>query len=226
MVVKMEKGKNKKVLVIVLLILFITAGAGACCLYLTRVQAADENQELVLEEGQEYAYAKIIFISGNEMEYIILEAQKADYNGGQEKGASEKGRSFGGAQAQDGKMSSKGETPDNMENMPSGGGFPDMGNMPSGGGMPRGDDIEGDERPGVQKSPARDGAGNIQNADVMTYIETDETGQMQIPVGTEVETKLGTVTTFSRLSNGDIIKMLLQEDDTGTKALIKIWIME
>lgn len=61
---------------------------------------------------------------------------------------------------------------------------------------------------------------------MMTYTETDETGQMQIPVGTEVETKLGTITTFSRLSNGDIIKMLLQKDDTGTNALIKIWIME
>ena len=52
------------------------------------------------------------------------------------------------------------------------------------------------------------------------------TGQIQIPVGTEVETKLGTVTTFSRLSNGDIIKMLLQKDDTGSNELMKIWIVE
>ncbi|MDE7029043.1 MAG: hypothetical protein K2P63_03590, partial [Lachnospiraceae bacterium] len=65
-----------------------------------------------------------------------------------------------------------------------------------------------------------------QNAAIVTYRETDRTGVMLIPVGTEVETKLGTVTTFSRLSNGDIIKMLLQKDDTGEKALIKLWIVE
>ncbi|MDE6984597.1 MAG: hypothetical protein K2O99_08715, partial [Lachnospiraceae bacterium] len=66
----------------------------------------------------------------------------------------------------------------------------------------------------------------VQNAAIVTYRETDRTGVMLIPVGTEVETKLGTVTTFSRLSNGDIIKMLLQKDDTGEKALIKLWIVE
>ncbi len=60
----------------------------------------------------------------------------------------------------------------------------------------------------------------------MTYTETDQTGQMQIPVGTEVETKLGAITTFSRLSNGDIVKMLLQTDDAGNKALMKLWIVE
>ena len=58
------------------------------------------------------------------------------------------------------------------------------------------------------------------------FTETDEVGQIQIPVGTEVETKLGTVTTFSRLSNGDMIKMLLQKDRAGNKALMKIWIMK
>lgn len=57
------------------------------------------------------------------------------------------------------------------------------------------------------------------------YTETGKTGQMQIPVGTEVETKLGAVTTFSRLSNGNVIRMLLQEDGSGNKALVKIWII-
>ena len=56
--------------------------------------------------------------------------------------------------------------------------------------------------------------------------QTDKTGQMQIPVGTQVETKLGTVTTFSRLAGGDRIKMLLQKDDSGSDVLLKIWIVE
>lgn len=79
---------------------------------------------------------------------------------------------------------------------------------------------------GLQKTSAQDKTDYTQAAAVMTYSETDVTGQIQIPVGTEVETKLGTVTTFSRLSNGDIIKMLLQKDDTGSNELMKIWIVE
>lgn len=91
-----------------------------------------------------------------------------------------------------------------------------MGNMPLPGGMPAGDNADAADRP----------ADAAQDTAITTYTETDEAGQMQVPVGTEVETKLGTVTTFSRLSNGDIIKMLLQKDDTGDKELIRIWIME
>lgn len=235
----MEKGKSRKGLIIALLIRFMVVGVGVCGLYLLRTHAADENKEPALEEGQEYAYAKITSISGNEMEYTILEAQKVEFNDMQGKE-----RGFKGAAAQDGEtsdnigsmpsgggmpdmgsMSSGGGMPD-MGSMPSGGGMSDMGIMPSGGGMPSGNKAEGNEKSGEQKFPNQGGADSSQNAVMMTYTETDETGQMQIPVGTEVETKLGTITTFSRLSNGDIIKMLLQKDDTGTNALIKIWIME
>lgn len=197
----------------ILSLLVIAACAGACYLYLPHAPTTDESQEPVLEKGQEYAYAKITSILGNEMEYIVLDAQ-------------------------DSKMLSAGEKPGNMESMPSGGGMPDMGSMPSGGGfpdmgnkpwgggMPGGDNAGKTKDSGKQKVPARDGADNTQNTATVAYTETDETGQMQIPVGTEVETKLGTVTTFLRLSNGDIIKMLLQKDDTGEKSLIKIWIVE
>ncbi len=145
MVIEMEKKKSKKHMLFILLFLFAALGAGACYLYLTRTYAADEGKRAALEEsepalkdGQEYAYAKITSISGNEMAYSLVDA------------------------------SSGGKT---------------------------------------------------------DYTETGETGQMQIPVGTEVETKLGAVTTFSRLSNGNVIRMLLQEDGNGNKALIKIWII-
>ena len=36
--------------------------------------------------------------------------------------------------------------------------------------------------------------------------------EYQIPVGTQVETKLGAVTTFSRLATGDVVEILLEED--------------
>lgn len=235
----MERGKSRKGLIIVLLILFMVAGAGACGLYLLRTDAADENKESVLEEGQEYAYVKITSISGNEMEYTVLEAQEVEFNDMQGKGRGSKD-----VAAQDGETPSTRETSNHMGSMPSEGGMPSMGSMPSEGGMPdmksmpsgggmpdmsgmpSGDNAEGNEEPDAQKYSNRDAEDNTHNTVIMIYTETDETGQMQIPVGTEVETKLGTITTFSRLSNGDIIRMLLQKDDTGNKVLMKIRIME
>ncbi len=244
----MVKGKNrksKKGLAIVLLILFMVAGAGVCYCYLPQAHAAVESEEPVLEEGQEYTYAKITSLLGNEMEYIIVEAHTIDFADSDEKSNRRKENGFGqnpgggkrGQTTQNEEMSSAGEMPDmrnmpmagempDMGNTPSVSEMPDMGNMPTAGKMPAKDKGEGTNRSGIQKSSTGDNTANTQNATIMTYTETDVTGQMQIPVGTEVETKLGTITTFSRLSSGDIIKMLLQKDDTGKKALMKIWIIE
>ena len=192
-------------------------GAGVYCWYLPQAHAADENNEPALEEGQEYAYAKITSILGNEMTYVELEAQAVDFNDLREKdGANENAsgakRDMAGQREErvsDGEKTSDG----------------DMQNMPAAGAMPANSAAARAGRSGVQKNSAQDKTDYTQAA-VMTYSETDVTGQIQIPVGTEVETKLGTVTTFSRLSNGDIIKMLLQKDDTGSNELMKIWIVE
>ncbi len=231
--VKGKNRKNKKGLAIVLLILFMVAGAGACYCYLPQAHAADESEEPVLEEGQEYTYAKITSLLGNEMEYVIVEAHTIDFADSDEKSNRRKENGFGenagggkrGQTTQNEEMLSAGEMPD-MRNMPMAGEMPDIENMPTAGKMPAKDKGEGTNRSGIQKSSTGDNTANTQNATIMTYVETDVTGQMQIPVGTEVETKLGTITTFSRLSSGDIIKMLLQKDDTGKKALMKIWIIE
>ncbi len=203
--------------IVVILILFMVAGAGVYCWYLPQAHAADENNEPALEEGQEYAYAKITSILGNEMTYVELEAQAVDFNDLREKdGANENAsgakRDMAGQREErvsDGEKTSDG----------------DMQNMPAAGAMPANSAAARAGRSGVQKNSAQDKTDYTQAA-VMTYSETDVTGQIQIPVGTEVETKLGTVTTFSRLSNGDIIKMLLQKDDTGSNELMKIWIVE
>lgn len=203
--------------IVVILILFMAAGAGVYCLYLPQTHAADENNEPALEEGQEYAYAKITSILGNEMTYVELEAQAVDFNDLREKdGANENAsgakRDMAGQREErvsDGEKTSDG----------------DMQNMPAAGAMPANSAAARAGRSGVQKNSAQDKTDYTQAA-VMTYSETDVTGQIQIPVGTEVETKLGTITTFSRLSNGDIIKILLQKDDTGSSELMKIWIVE
>lgn len=197
--------------IVVILILFMAAGAGVYCWYLPQTHAADENNEPALEEGQEYAYAKITSILGNEMTYVELEAQTVDFNDLREKdGANEN--------ASGAKRDMAGQREERVSDG-------DMQNIPAAGAMPANSAAARAGRSGVQKTPAQDKTDYTQAA-VMTYSETDVTGQIQIPVGTEVETKLGTVTTFSRLSNGDIIKMLLQKDDTGSNELMKIWIVE
>ena len=197
--------------IVVILILFMAAGAGIYCWYLPQTHAADENNEPVLEEGQEYAYAKITSILGNEMTYVELEAQTVDFNDLREKDGANENAS-----------GAKREMAGQREERVSDG---DMQNIPAAGAMPANSAAARAGRSGVQKTSAQDKTDYTQAA-VMTYSETDVTGQIQIPVGTEVETKLGTVTTFSRLSNGDIIKMLLQKDDTGSNELMKIWIVE
>lgn len=57
------------------------------------------------------------------------------------------------------------------------------------------------------------------------YTLTDETGSTTIPVGTDVITSLGKTTTFSRLSNGDIIKMIMEKDSSGEKVVVGVWIV-
>ena len=54
---------------------------------------------------------------------------------------------------------------------------------------------------------------------------SEETTTWQIPVGTEVVTKLGTTTTFSRLANGDNLKMIIENSDSQSD-IIKIWIVD
>lgn len=198
--------------IVVILILFMAAGAGVYCWYLPQTHAADENNEPALEEGQEYAYAKITSILGNEMTYVELEAQAVDFNDLREKdGANEN--------ASGAKRDMAGQREERVSDG-------DMQNIPAAGAMPASSAAARAGSSGVQKTSAQDKTDYTQAAAVMTYSETDVTGQMQIPVGTEVETKLGTITTFSRLSNGDIIKILLQKDDTGSSELMKIWIVE
>lgn len=56
-------------------------------------------------------------------------------------------------------------------------------------------------------------------------LKEEETVTVQIPVGTKVTTRLGTVTTFSRLAAEDSIKMLVQEEE-GKQVILEIWIVD
>lgn len=61
------------------------------------------------------------------------------------------------------------------------------------------------------------------------YSKNSETSGEQrdylIPVGTQVETRLGSITTFSRLTAGDNIAILLEPKE-DREEIVKIWIVE
>lgn len=247
--------KKRKVLLFVLFAFFIAAGIGAYFACSQKIKAAESSQEIVLEEGQELLYAKITSISGNEMMYALLEEQTVDLtelendrgrNGRQsgEKMSADENPSSGenplngenslnGENPLNGENLLNGETPLNGENpsdsrkMLNGVQFSDSeslnGEMPFGGERPTGD-VSSNNR--NKRTPDNVPSEDMQNRAMTTYTETGKTGQIQIPVGTDVETKLGTITTFSRLSNGDTIRMLLQKVDNGGEELLKIWIVE
>jgi hypothetical protein len=46
----------------------------------------------------------------------------------------------------------------------------------------------------------------------VSYALSTETGEDMIPVGTEVTTRLGTVSTFSRLRAGDYVALIMDQD--------------
>ena len=108
------------------------------------------------------------------------------------------------------------------DKMPSSSGAPDMNNGNndnSAGGPP---DMGGDSK---NSSSDSSGENKSENSDKKVYTLTDETGSTTIPVGTDVITSLGKTTTFSRLSNGDIIKMIMEKDSSGEKVVVGVWIV-
>lgn len=67
--------------------------------------------------------------------------------------------------------------------------------------------------------------GSIVGNEITGYLTENEaeTVSIQVPVGTTVITRLGMETTFSRISAGNNIVLLLKE---GTDNILKIWIVQ
>ena len=104
-----------------------------------------------------------------------------------------------------------------------GGGFPEgfSGEMPEGfgGGFPEGfggempEGFEGFAGPMPEGSGGNNGS-QEQSKQITAYI----------PVGTEVITKLGTTTTFSRLAAGDYVALVMEEED-GEQIIMAVYIV-
>ena len=125
----------------------------------------------------------------------------------------------------DGEMPDMSQMPD-MGSMPFGDGeMPDMSQMPDMGSMPFGN---GEMPDRTQTGGRGNAAGAVGSMDQFTYDGTtyrvgEERVTAYIPVGTNVTTKLGTVTTFSRLAANDYVALIMDKDgDTDVIAAVYI----
>ncbi len=200
-------------------------------------ETTNDISSVKLKSNQEIVACKITAIYGNEIEYTVVKERSASDSN------SKKGRmpSASGAPDMNGGSSQGGGAPDmNGGEMPQGGGTHDTngGNSQSGGAPDmNGESSQFEDRrnSSSDKNSSQsssdssdkksDSSKSSDKSSKKIYTLTDETGSTTIPVGTDVITSLGKTTTFSRLSNGDIIKMIMEKDSSGEKVVVGVWIV-
>lgn len=114
--------------------------------------------------------------------------------------------------------------------MPLGGQGDAPGNPPDANGMQDQQNSTSDSSTGSDSSKSKSTSRSKSNTNskkksMTMYTSTNKSATMTIPVGTDVITSLGNKTTFSRLSNGDVIKMIVETDQDGNKVIVGIWMV-
>ena len=217
MVLKLKKIRKMTVLLLVMCLL-----ASGCS------KAEEENtndiDSVKLKSNQEIVTCKITAIYGNEIEYTIAKEQSVS-----DTKKDKMPSSSGAPDMKGGDMPSSSGAPDMKGgDMPSLSGAPDMNNGNNDNSVGGPPDMGGDSKNSSLDSSGEnksDKSKSSKNSDKKVYTLTDETGSTTIPVGTDVITSLGKTTTFSRLSNGDIIKMIMEKDSSGEKVVVGVWIV-
>lgn len=230
---------------------FVAAVTVMCIVFSGCSKAKEENKNDIdsvkLKSNQELVVCKLTAIYGNEIEYTVVKEQSMSENKSdnskdkmsfassapdmseQNNTSENKSRqdnisgSNGRSQRENGSDMPAGNPPDMGGEMPQGGGAPDMGeqNSQGSGSLDRSaNDVKSGKSEAGQSSSK-----NGSESSKKIYTLTDETGSTMIPVGTDVVTALGKTTTFSRLSNGDIIKMIFEKDSSGKKVVVGVWIV-
>ena len=218
MVFKLKK--IRKMTVLLLVICLLVSG----CSKAEEEENTNDIDSVKLKSNQEIVTCKITAIYGNEIEYTVAKEQSVS-----DTKKDKMPSSSGAPDMKGGDMPSSSGAPDMKGgDMPSSSGAPDMNNGNndnSAGGPP---DMGGDSKNSSSDSSGEnksDKSKSSKNSDKKVYTLTDETGSTTIPVGTDVITSLGKTTTFSRLSNGDIIKMIMEKDSSGEKVVVGVWIV-
>ena len=163
----------------------------------TEVESSDNIQ---VASNQELVLGQITVINGNEMTFVLVEESENTESTSQQ--------TERGTRQPVSDETASGETV--------------SGEMPAGE-MPAGETSAGEMPAGEMPTGEIPTEETSESSDV-TYTALDEERTMVIPVGTEVVTKLGTVTTFSRLASGDVMK-ILTEKSGDEDVILKIWIV-
>ena len=188
--------KRRKRLIITLIVIAVLALAGFLGYKYYQQKKAAENSEAIVQvsDDQELVYASVTKIAGNNITVEILQ----ESSGMTVEVVETSGES---ADAMEG-TSGMGEKQD---------GTPDM-------------QTDASDMQGGGSSDMQRGGMNMEETDSeSSYVETGETVEYQIPVGTVVITKLGTSATFSSISSGNVIAIALEK---GTDIIDKVWIVQ
>ena len=199
--------KKKKIIAIVSGILLIAGSIGGIAF------ATGKSDEILLKENQRYVYAYITSIQGNEITYMELEESVVTAMLEPETREQE-------TVAEDDKNKEE-------ENSAPAGEMPDMGSFPGGGEMPDMSNFPGGFGNGEASETDRDnkGSGRGENTGLQ-FGSMAETVTTYIPVGVTVHTAADVSTTFSRLADGDLVKMLVESNDAETEVIEEIWMLQ
>ncbi len=229
-----KKKKRRKKIRIAVLLLVVIAAAGIFGGFRYRQyqeeKAAQEADVLALADGEELVYGKITKAVGNDIIVTVLEVKQDAASGDEEKDDTEADVSTAGEKPEQGSVPDGGasDAPQGMGEQ--GGAAPDQnsqGGAPGAAASDMGEQNSADGQ-GVRsqettnsQSGQPQGMASAQNA--LQYTETSQTKEYEVPVGTEVTTRLGATTSFSRLSVGNIVGIVVQ---SGTDNILRIKIVE
>ena len=202
-IIQVLKNLSIRKRIILLVILFIVLGLSFfLCVSKKEVQ---ETSTIEAGIGQIIMYAKITAINGNDMEVVVLEKEE-DSSDTEENGEDEHATEDMPQMSQENMGNQK------MNSMP------DQLN-----GEEQGFDTQSDLSKESMKDQTSKNNTNSEMQSMTMYIQTSEAASLRIPVGTDVVTKLGAVTTFTHLDVDDTIAILLQEN---SNEIMKIWIVQ
>lgn len=215
--------KKRKITMLFLIAGLLFSGCGK-----SDASDATDISSIELKSSQKIVIGKITEIAGNEMTYTILKKASAKSSFSDQ---SKSGNS-GNAPDQNGNgndSSNAGNTPDqssSSNDSSNSGNASDQGSNDNdssngSGGMPA---MQNDSSKSKSTSKSKSNT-NSKKKSMTMYTSTNKSATMTIPVGTDVITSLGNKTTFSRLSNGDVIKMIVETDQDGNKVIVGIWMV-
>ena len=208
-----KKKGGKKVLAAAACIGLLAAAGSFFFWQKSNADAAEGAVVIEAGENGEIIYAQIDKIVGNDIDVSIMEeTASGSGNAGQKVSGQNAVESGNAGQEISGRENGAWDMPDGMpQGMP--GGYPADGAGVMGDG--------GDEGGNSTRNSTKGSTGNNAGS-VSAFTDTGETRSFEIPAGTQVITKLGVETTFSRLSAGNIIALLLEK---GTDNILKIWVV-